>query len=225
MLASPPVRAAGERVGGLAAAAICFCALFFGGGDSNAPIVWIGGLALVLAAVLLLRPSGFSAPGALFLGSLFGLGVWAGITVVWSISPDRTWQFTNRTLVYAAFGLLGALVGARLPREKLAGAAAALVGLVAVWALLAKCVPALYSDYGRLARLRSPLDYWNELALVCDAGVPLALWLAARRRVEGGVLLYLLVVTLLLTYSRFGVALACLAAAAWVVFTRDRGGS
>ena len=117
MLASPPVRAAGERVGGLAAAAICFCALFFGGGDSNAPIVWIGGLALVLAAALLLRPSGLSAPGALFLGSLFGLGVWAGITVVWSISPDRTWQFTNRTLVYAAFGLLGALVGARLPRE------------------------------------------------------------------------------------------------------------
>ena len=81
MLASPPVRAAGERVGGLAAAAICFCALFFGGGDSNAPIVWIGGLALVLAAALLLRPSGLSAPGALFLGSLFGLGVWVPFVV------------------------------------------------------------------------------------------------------------------------------------------------
>ena len=35
-------------------------------------------------------------------------------------------------------------------------------------------------------------------------------------------LLYVLVVTLLLTYSRFGVALACLAAAAWVLLDRDR---
>src|SRR5258706_318402 len=116
MLASPPVRAAGERVGGLwaafGAAAICLCAVFFGGG--------------------------------------------------------------------------------------------------AAWALLAKCVPALYSDYGRLARLRSPLSYWNELALVCTAGVPLALWLGRRRRTAGAVLLYVLVVTVLLTYSRFGVALACL---------------
>jgi hypothetical protein len=59
-----------------------------------------------------------------------------------------------------------------------------------------------------LARLRSPLSYWNELALVCTAGVPLALWLARRRRVAGVVLLYVLVVTVLLTYSRFGVALS-----------------
>jgi len=226
MLASPPVRAAGERFGGLApalaAAVVSFCALFFGGGHSNAPLVWIGGLALVLAAALLLHAPRLDGPGALLLGSLFGLTVWVGISTVWSTSPDRTWQFTNRTLVYAAFALLGLLVGARTPRARIAEGAAALLGLLAGWALLAKCVPALYSDYGRLARLRSPLDYWNELALLCTTGLPLALWLAARRRVEGVVLLYGLVLTLLLTYSRFGVALACLAAAAWIVLDRNR---
>jgi tetratricopeptide (TPR) repeat protein len=216
------VPAAGERAGWLAAGALCFCALFFGGGDSNAPLVWIGGLALVAAAILLVRFGTLGRPGALFLGSLFGLALWAGLSTLWSTSPDRSWQFTNRTLVYAAFGLVGALAASGLPRARLAGAAAALVGLVAAWALLAKCVPSLYTDYGRLARLRSPLDYWNELALVCDAGVPLALWLAARRRVEGVVLLTLLVVTLLLTFSRFGVALACLAAAAWTLLARER---
>jgi hypothetical protein len=83
-------------------------------------------------------------------------------------------------------------------------------------------VPALYSDYGRLARLRAPLSYWNELALVCDAGVPLALWLGRRRAGAGAVLLYLLVVVELLTYSRFGVALACLAAAAWLLLEREQ---
>ena len=222
MLPSPPVRAAGEGVGGLAAAAICFCALFFGGGQSKAPLVWIGGLALVAAALLLLRTSALERPAALFVGGLFGLAVWAGVTTVWSTSPDRSWQFTNRTLVYAAFGLLGVLVGARVSRARVAAAAALLLGAVCAWALLAKCVPARYADYGRLSRLRSPLDYWNELALLADAGVPLALWLGARRRVEGVVLLYLLVVTVLLTYSRFGVALACLAAAVWIVLTRAR---
>jgi hypothetical protein len=220
------VRAAGQRFGGLApglaAAALSFCAVFFGGGHTNAPLVWIGGLALVLAAVLLVHPPRVDAPAALFLGSLAGLTVWVGITMVWSTSPDRTWQFTNRTLVYAAFALLGVLVGARTPRARIAEGAAALLGLLVGWALLAKCVPALYGDYGRLARLRSPLDYWNELALLCTAGVPLALWLAARRRIEGVVLLYGLTVTLLLTYSRFGVALACVAAAAWVVLGRKR---
>src|SRR5436305_1313224 len=96
MLASPPVRAAGDRIGpAVAALVVCSSALFFGNGLADAPLVWIGGRALV-------------------------------------------------------------------------------------------------------------------------AGVALALWVAARSRVGGTVLLYLFVVTLLLTYSRFGVALACVVAAAYV---------
>jgi hypothetical protein len=227
MLASAPVRAAGERVGDLGAAfgaaAVCFCAVFFGGGASDPPLVWIGTAALVLAVVLLLDPPLLDRPAALFVGGMLGLAAWSGVSVIWSTSPDRTWVYTNRTLVYAAFALVGVLVGARVSRERLALAAAALLGLVAGWALLAKCVPALYSDYGRLARLRAPLDYWNELALLCDAGVAVALWLATvRRRIEGAVLLYALVVTLLLTYSRFGVVLACVLAVAWVLLDRGR---
>jgi O-antigen ligase len=103
-----------------------------------------------------------------------------------------------------------------------------LLGLVIGWALLAKCVPGLYSDYGRVARLRAPVTYWNELALLCDVAVPLALWLAAARgrraplRAAGVLLLFASTVTLLLTYSRTGVVLGCLAVAAWVVLDRDR---
>jgi len=227
MLASPPVRAAGERVGqplaALGAAAISFAALFFGGklAAVDGPLVWIGACALLLAALLLgFAPIRVDRTGAAFLGCLFGLAVWAGVSTIWSTSADTSWTFTNRTVVYAAFALVGVIVGGLVPRARIAEAAALLVGAVVVWALVAKCVPALYSDYGRLARLRAPLSYWNELALVCDAGVPLALWLGRRR--TGAVLLYLLVVTELLTYSRFGVALACLAAGAWVLLERER---
>ena len=225
MLASPPVRTAGERVAGLwpalGAAGICFCALFFGAGSSDAPLVWIGGLALLLAAVA--GTPALDRPAALLAWSLFGLALWAGLTAIWSVSPDRSWSYANRTLVYAAFALIGLAIGARTSRTALAQGAAALLAVVVGWALVAKCIPALYSDYGRLSRLRAPLTYWNELALLCDAGVPLALWLATRvRRAAGTVLLYALVVTLLLTYSRFGVALACLAALAWVLLDRRR---
>jgi O-antigen ligase/polysaccharide polymerase Wzy-like membrane protein/tetratricopeptide repeat protein len=227
MLASQPVRAAGEGVGGLwtagGAAAVCVCALFFGGADSPAPLVWIGAAALVLAALLLLEPPALDRPGALFLGGLAGLALWCGVSLIWSISPDGTWTYTNRTLVYLGFALVGVVVGARLTRTQVAYGAAALLAALVGWALLAKCVPALYSDYGRLARLRSPLGYWNELALLFDSGVPIALWLAvARRRVEGVVLLYGLVLTLLLTYSRFGVLLAVAVAVAWVVLDERR---
>jgi hypothetical protein len=238
MLASPPVRSAGERAGGfgpvLGAAAVCFCALFFGGGLSAVTLVWIGGLALVLAALLaaaalsgVLPAPRLDGPAAVFCGSLFGLALWCGVTTVWSTSPDRTWSYTNRTVVYAAFAVVGLVVGTRLPRSRLAGGAAVLLALLVGFALLAKCVPALYSDYGRVARLRSPLGYWNELALLCDAGVPLALWVAThsrqtRVRAAGVVLLYGLVLTVLLTYSRFGVALACVAAAVWIFLDRKR---
>src|SRR3954452_24132133 len=238
MLASPPVRAAVERAGGfwppLGAAAVCFCAVFFFSGLSAVTLVWIGGLPLLLAALLAaaallgaLPAPPLDGPAALFCGSLFGLALWCGVTTVWSTSPDRTWSYTNRTVVYAAFALVGLLVGTRLPRSRLAGGTAVLLGILVGYALLAKCVPALYSDYGRVARLRSPLGYWNELALLCDTGVPLALWVATRSRqprarAAGVVLLYGLVLTLLLTYSRFGVALACVVAAAWVFLDRKR---
>jgi hypothetical protein len=238
MLASFSVRAAGQRLApGFAAAAACFYALFFGGGFSDDRLVWVGGLVLAVAALAgaaaclgALPAPRVDGPAAVFLGCLSGLAVWIGLSTWWSISPDRSWGYTNRTLVYVAFALLGILLAALLPRKAptLASAAAVLLGLVVGWALLAKCVPALYGDYGRIARLRSPLGYWNELALVCVVAVPVALWIAApaaRRaavRAAGVVLLYASVVALLLTYSRFGVVLACLAAAGWLLLERDR---
>jgi tetratricopeptide (TPR) repeat protein len=220
------MRAAGDRVEAfgpaLAAAGASFCALFFGGGLSDAPLVWIGAIALLSAAVLLLRPVPLGGRGLAYLGCLGGLALWCGLSILWSASPDRSWAYTNRTLVYAGFAFLGVLLGARLAPDRIAGGATTLVALVLGWALLAKCVPALYADYGRIARLRDPIGDWNMLALVCVVAVVLALWLSAHSRLGGVVLLYLAVLAVLLTYSRFGVALACLAAAAWIVLEPDR---
>jgi len=236
---------AGERIlPGLAALVVCFCALFFSGGLAAAgPLVWIGGIALVAAAVCLAWAAPWGRTATVYLGCLWGLAVWCGLSILWSASPDSSWQFTNRTLAYAAFATLGVLVGSvggkaadAQPAHRaasgcawvgprlgdVAAAASAVVAALLGWALLAKCVPALFTDYGRLARLRAPIDDWNMLALVCVAGVALALWLAARSRPAGTALLYLAAVTLLLTYSRFGVTLACAVALVWLALERDR---
>lgn len=216
MLASPPVRAAGDRIGpAFAGLVVSVCALFFGNGLSDAPLVWIGGIALLAAAVFLVWAPSQGPVALAYLGCLAGLALWCGLSVLWSASPDSSWLTTNRTLVYLGFAGIGVLVGPAF--DRFAAAATVIVAAVCGWALLAKCVPALYSDYGRFSRLRAPLDDANMVALVAVAGVVLALWLSARSRIGGTVLLYLFVVTLLLTYSRFGVALACAAAAAWVL--------
>jgi O-antigen ligase len=89
-------------------------------------------------------------------------------------------------------------------------------------------VPALYEDYGRLARLRSPVGYWNALALVVAFGVPIALWAATRPRhvrlLRAGavVVLYALLVALVLTYSRGGILAAVVAIGAWFALSRER---
>jgi hypothetical protein len=113
MLASAVVPAAGVRaVPGLAGLVLSFCALFFANGLADAPLVWIGGLALLLAAAAVAWAPAPGPAALAYVGCLFGLAVWCGLTMLWSASPDRSWAFTNRTLVYAGFAALGVAIWA-----------------------------------------------------------------------------------------------------------------
>jgi hypothetical protein len=111
---------------------------------------------------------------------------WNGISVLWSIEPDRSWAYLNRGLVYLAFAVVGIAVGSIVPGATRAWAYV-LAGVLALplgWALLTKAVPAVGSESGRIARLSSPVGYWNALGLLFAMALPLALWLAARREHE-----------------------------------------
>src|SRR5205823_986261 len=164
----------------------------------------------------------------LVLAALFVL--WNGASIAWSLDPDRSWAYTNRGLAYLAFACVGLFVGAIVPRapRAVAGAFAVFLAGVLGWALLGKVVPSLFPDGGRLARLRSPVGYWNALALLADMAVALGLWLAARRehrhavRIAGAVLLYAAVVSILLAYSRAGVLVAIAVGAAWLAVRPER---
>jgi O-Antigen ligase len=214
-----------------ASGALLFVALFFGGGTLDSRVFWLGVFAVLAVAAGLAagpRPA-LRGPGLAALVLFAALAAWVGITMSWSIAPDRSWEAFDRVLVYGAFAGLG-LLATQAPRPARTAAAglAVLLGLVLAWALAGKVVPSLFPDGARVARLRNPIGYWNSLALVAATAMPLGLWLAAPRshrravRASGALLVYLAELVVVLTYSRAGVAVAVLAALGWLALSRDR---
>ena len=148
--------------------------------------------------------------------------------MAWSITPDRSWSYLNRGLVYVAFALIGLFLAAAVRRPAPAVAAVLtplLLGAVVVWALAGKVIPGLYPDGARIARLRSPIGYWNALALACAIALPVFLWLSARVRAAAAVGVYLSLLALLLTYSRGGVAVAVVGVVLWLAAGSGRSES
>jgi tetratricopeptide (TPR) repeat protein len=229
--AASRVRAAGSfgppaLVG--AAALVVGGALLRGGGSRPGPLFWIGSAAVLAAAVAatavlagaLPRPA-LGRAGAALVGSMAAVAAWAGITVVWSIQPDRSWDSFNRAAAYVAVLVLGVLVGAAVRRAPRIAASllAVLFALTIAAALLTVVVPSLGPDVERSARLRDPVEYWNALALVAAMALPVWLWL---RRPLGAVACFATVVALVLTTSRGGFLVAVVAVAVWLAAVRPR---
>jgi len=211
--------------------------VFFGDGSVYAPLVWIGGLAVIAAGLVLvfgllgrLRLPRLDGAGWAFAGLLAGFVLWNGLSVLWSLEPDRSWEYFNRGAVYLAFATLGLLVGGLVPRAPriLAFGLLGIFGAALAWSLAGKVVPNLYPDGERIARLRAPLEYWNALALLAAMTMLLALWAAVRRehrwalRIGAAVVVFVSAVALLLTYSRGGAVVALLTVGVYLVLTRER---
>ncbi len=192
-------------------------ALFFGGGPADGSLPWLGGGAL-LAILVLLAVRGVPG-GVLAVVPLVLLAGWAAVSISWSWLPDRSWDYANRTLVYALAATVGLWAAGRT--RALANGFAALLGAVILWSLLGKVIPPVY-DYGSIfvtARLKGPIGLWNQLALAADYALVLSLW---RRGRSGTLLAYIAVVALVLTYSRGGILTALVIGAAWFVLADDR---
>jgi hypothetical protein len=202
-------------------------AMFFGGGSGSGAVWWLGISAVALLAGLLavgwLGRLELPRPGrsaVMLLALAGGFVAWQGLSVLWSIAPDRSWDTFDKGIVLLAFLGLG-LLASRGPEACRSAALllAALLGAVLVWALLGKAIPALFPDGTRAPRLRNPVGYWNGLALLADLALPLALWLGTRRRAwapAGALLVYLATATILLASSRTGVAAGLVAVGLWL---------
>jgi len=160
-----------------------------------------------------------SRPATVGLVLLVLLAAWSALSLLWSITPDRTWLEANRAIAYALVVALALAVGASDPRaiERVTVLLLGSAALVALYAFGTKTLPGIsvpglfdFDQSGALSRLRAPLEYWNALALVCALAVPIAARIACdmgRRRRERALALatgLLLAVVIGLTYSRGG---------------------
>lgn len=217
--------------------ALLAASVFAGDASGDDSLLWVGGAALVLAlgvlaaglagAVALPRLSG-SALWCLALAT--AVVAWSGLSIAWSVEPDRSWSYFDRGVVYLALLGVGILAGGLVRRAATIAVAglASVVALVLAVAFAVKVFPSLYPDSERSARLRAPVGYWNALALLLAFGLPLALWLAglAGRRTSlralAVVFAYLLGVGLALTFSRGGILAALAAVVVVLALGHDR---
>jgi hypothetical protein len=216
----------------LALLVACAYAAFAGGATSLPEEAWLqAGLAVLAVAAAAawsgsrsVRPA--ASPWALAgLALLTLFAVWAGVSLVWSVAPDRTWEEVNRVLAYVlvvGVALVAASTSTR-PAERIAAGWLVIATAVALWALAGAIAPGVVDHARDLARLRSPLGYWNALGLVCVLAVPAAMRFATARSLRGAwriaalVTLVLLLTCLGLTFSRGGVVALVVAVAVLVI--------
>jgi hypothetical protein len=152
-------------------------------------------------------------------GLLAAFALWNGISLLWSVAPNQTWLELNREISYVLVLVLAIGAGAsqRRPLQTVAGGYLVVTFLVTLYALGQKIAPGLHiaglidlNQTATFARLQAPLDYWNALALFVVFAVPIALVIARdpelprRLRMASLLAVELMLIVILLTYSRGG---------------------
>jgi hypothetical protein len=223
----------------LTAAIFCFITFYAGGGlppvqqTTTMEIILTLGCGAIIAAAVILTPRGRRVYGMWPVGLLLAFAALSALSVVWSVQPDASWQ--NAGLMFAYSAVFGAAVvlaraaPARWPAV-IGGVTLAAVVLCG-YALLTKVFPSWLDAHDIYARLQAPYGYWNATGLTAAMGVIGCLWLGARRAGHAllSALAYpaigLLLVTLMLAYSRGALVALALGSALWfcVVPLRLRG--
>jgi len=156
--------------------------------------------------------------GAVTLTLMAALVALTALSIVWAVEPSGAWIEANRTLSYLATMAAGVALVRLFPHRwgALLGGVVLASVVVCGYALLTKVFPGSLNPDEVYARLREPFGYWNAVGLMAAAAGPACLWLGARRSGHAAVsalaypALGLLVVALLLAYSRGALlALAC----------------
>ena len=184
--------------------------------------------ALIAAAVVFAT---VDAPlyGASALTGVAALAAITALSILWSLHPADSWIETNRTLAYLA-AFAGGIAAVRLfPRRwepTLYGVLIALA-IVCLYGLATKVAPGWLAEDEVYARLREPYGYWNAVGVTAAMGIPLALWLGTRDgapRVKAAAypILGILVVTMLLSFSRGSIIAAAVGVALWLALVPRR---
>lgn len=170
--------------------------------------------------------------GALAVGALAAMAVWAAVGLAWTSSDERTSVEIARVLVH--LGVLVLAAGALGPSSWRAAIAGAAAGAAAVCALavLARLDPGTFgadaaADAFGINRLSRPIGYWNALGAWAGMTTALGLGLGAHARhpaarAAATAVVPLAVATAYLTYSRASVGGTVLGVLVLLVVSRNR---
>jgi O-antigen ligase/polysaccharide polymerase Wzy-like membrane protein len=231
--ASQPQRQGTTTLATLAVAGLlCFTTFLAGGGLNLAPMTTVELIFTLLAGALVASALVFAAAGIRFyglwpIGLLLAFTALTGLSVVWSVAPDASWQDAGRMLAYSGVFAAAVALAWLAPagwRALLGGIVLAAVAVCA-YALLTKALPndlSVSREAELIARLQEPYGYWNAIGLTAAMGAIGCLWLGARR--AGHALLTalaypamgLMIVTLMLAYSRGALAALVVGVIAWM---------
>jgi hypothetical protein len=222
--------------------ALCFGLVLFlgleGGGydplvhDQVGIAAWWALLATVAVGLLPRRRLGPAALGAL--GLLIAFALWIGLSLVWTESVEKTFTDFARALSYVAIFALVMVSRDGRETQRLIGAVAGAIVVVAIVALLSRLHPDWFptaQQTGRILesedRLSFPLNYWNALAALTAIGVPLLLQLASGARwivtrAAAAAALPAMILVLYLTLSRGGIGATAIAVLVFLVVAADR---
>jgi tetratricopeptide (TPR) repeat protein len=222
----------------LIAGLLCFIAFFARGGLSlgamtSLEIALTLGAGAAIALAVALAPAGRPAHGQWPLGLLIAFTALTALSLVWSVQPDASWQDAGRMIAYTALFAAALTLARAFPGGWTALLGGIVVAAVAVcsYALATKVFPAQLDARDVYARLRAPYDYWNAIGLTAAMGSIACLWLGARRagHALASALAYpamgLMLLTLLLAYSRGALAALAVGVTLWlcIVPLRLRG--
>jgi O-antigen ligase len=193
---------------------------------------------IVLLAVLAVRVcvarnpfEGFSPPLAVAAAALALYALWTLVSGTWSNAPARALLEFDRVLLYLVTLVLFGSIG-RSPsrlRWMLRGVALGIV-IVCVAGLITRVLPDVWSVSPGFVddRLSYPVTYWNTLGIMASVGIILCFHLASSRseptlaRVLGSAAVPPIATTLLLTFSRGGIAAGAIGLVAYVFLARPR---
>ncbi len=221
----PAARPVAQRLGlvallavpGLATAGLAFdSGGYFAG--ATALVAALAILALAVRVVVARAPLGGWSRGTTAIAVLLAaFAVWTLASPAWSEAAlGRTLVEYSRVLLYL-FVFAACATVARTPRRfgaALTGVAGA-AALVCFAALLTRTLPETFTVAPNVlnSRLSWPVGYWNALGLIAALGIILGAALATApgpilRRVFGALIVPVLAATLVLTFSRGGLAVA-----------------
>ncbi|MHB1999758.1 MAG: tetratricopeptide repeat protein [Solirubrobacteraceae bacterium] len=228
----PPARPglAGSMLVGTVVAALLCLATFLGESGLNIERSTVVELLLTLlagvsvAAAVLLAPVGRRIAATWPIALLLALSGLAAASISWSVAPNASWQEASMMLSYASVFVAAAAVARAAPAriEAVLGGIVAASAIVSGYALLSKVFPGEVGAYDAYARLIGPFGYWNATGLAAGMGIVASLWLGSRRSGHGllRALAYpamgLLMVTLMLAYSRGALIVTAIGVALWL---------